>query len=203
MHTIERIGDTLVRRGLLSRQVVEEIARESANNSMRFASLAVDHWHVQEHAMLQVLAERCGIPAVIVDKVRLQPSAAAKIPITVARRCSVFPMALQGEQLHVAMADPLDAAVRREVEVGTRCAVLPYIGLHGRIQARLDAAYQRASTQPVPPGSNEALVLPVVTGFLPLPLTVAMPETVDGSGIIGEPTEAWVGSSEIIVVAHP
>jgi CheY-like chemotaxis protein len=144
-----------------------------------------------------------GIPAVEVDKVVLQPGAVAKVPIALARRYVILPIALQGEQLHLAMADPLDETVRREVEVGTRCSVLPYIALHDRIQARLDANYQRIGATPVPPGGDAVLTLPVVTGNVPLPLTVSGFEVIDDSAIIGEPTEAFVGSSDIIVVGHP
>jgi DNA-binding response OmpR family regulator len=208
MSKTERIGDVLVKRGLLDRDTVEAAARECAGRPMRIASWVVERGYVGEREVLQVLSSQWGVPAVEVSKVALSAKALSKVPAEVARHHTLFPMALEGGLLHLAMADPAQPGVREEVRYGTGCDVLAYVALQGRIRARIDDAYARLAKGSV--SEPDSAPLPIVPyagpAMPPLALPILPPDPVATAllePVIAQPaTTTRAGSDQVILVVE-
>ncbi|KAK1548270.1 hypothetical protein Q3G72_004577 [Acer saccharum] len=144
MPTFERFRELLVQRKLVDAAALNALVAECAWTPMRLPWLLVERNLLPELTALQLVSEVCGVPGVDVHKVPYSPAAAAKIPLAVAQRYTLFPMALQGHQLHLAMADPDNMSVRDELSFGSGCDILPYAALAGRITDHLESTYAAA-----------------------------------------------------------
>jgi len=111
-------------------------------------------------------------------------------------------MRLEGEQLHLAMADPQNTAARDEVAFGTGCAVLPYVALHAVLHTVILRAYGDNASDVE---ENPTVALPLVVSHRP-PLDVAFtevtppaPEASTDQGIIVDERR---GGAEVILVVE-
>jgi DNA-binding response OmpR family regulator len=204
MSKTDRIGDVLVKRGLLDRDTVEAAARECAGRPMRIASWVVERGYVGEREVLQILAASFGVPAVEINKVALSCKALAKVPVDVARTHTIFPMALEGNQLHLAMADPPHQGIREEIRYGTGCDVLPYVALQGRIRARIDEAYARVERGGLPEPASVSLPVVPYDGppLTPLTLPIEAPTPVEERVIAQPAATTRAGSEQVILVVE-
>jgi DNA-binding response OmpR family regulator len=182
MPTFERFRDKLTQRNLVDPTVLATLVGECSWTPMRLPWLLVERGLITELVALQLVSEVCGVPGVDVHKVAYNAAAAAKIPLSVGQRYTVFPMALEGHQLHLAMSDPDNMGAREEIAFGSGCDILPYAALSGRIIAHLEATYgasQAASLQAIMPGTASPIVrgvsLPVVPASAPATPRLELP----------------------------
>ncbi len=117
MNTASRkLGELLVDRHLLSKDVLEVMLDREEATGKPLAKLLTDEGIVREEDLLQTVAERVGMEFVEIDDVLLDPEAVALISGEDARALHVMPVKLDDDGLQVAVADPFDAERHRKLE---------------------------------------------------------------------------------------
>lgn len=187
MPTFERFRELLVQRKLVDAAKLHVLVAECAWTPMRLPWMLVERNLLPELNALQLISEVCGVPGVDVHKVAFSPAAAAKIPLAVAERYTVFPMALEGHQLHLAMADPDNMSVRDELAFGSGCDILPYAGLAGRIADHLQTTY--AAAEAAAKHAVAGAALPIVSG-VSLPVVASSAKLAPVLNLPAEPAAA-------------
>ncbi|MBI5509559.1 MAG: response regulator [Deltaproteobacteria bacterium] len=132
-------------RGLLSRSLAETIAVETVIANTRFGSVAASSGRVPEADVLRVLAHQTGVPAVDLPAVAVPRAALDKVPHAVAKQHVVLPLAEDGDNLLLAMANPRDQKTIDEIGFATGLKVRPHVALHLRLLDAIAKAYANRS----------------------------------------------------------
>jgi type II secretory ATPase GspE/PulE/Tfp pilus assembly ATPase PilB-like protein len=125
--------DELVKHGTLTEilfrsQMVTEVdvrraLDEQRRTGNRMGELFVDLGIVTQEDIDWALSNHLDIPLVKLDRRAIDPDAVRCVPAEMARRHGLIPLLRVGDELSVAMIDPLDRDAVRELETATGCAV--------------------------------------------------------------------------------
>ena len=107
----ERIGDLLVREGLITKEQLDKALQEQRQNGTRVGYNLVKLGFIQELELTKTLARQYKMPAVDLSKFEVDPKIAKLIPGDVATKNLVLALKREGRTLTVAMADPTNFAV--------------------------------------------------------------------------------------------
>jgi type IV pilus assembly protein PilB len=123
----ERIGEILIRDGLITREQLERALAESKAGGMRIGYSLVKLGFVSEHDLALALARQHRVPAVDLERAKLDPKLLKLIPSDVALRHLVVPLRRVGRTLTVAMSDPGDIGIIDDLKFITRFDIEPVI----------------------------------------------------------------------------
>jgi len=161
-----RIGELLVKRGLATAEAVERAVNDARAKGVPLLSFLLLSG-TDEGVLAGVLAERHRIPGVDLSRSTLALEAIGHVPRQVAEGDIILPLSLEGERLHLAMAQPLDERVISEVRFVTGLEVSPYAAVkHALVRAIAETydAHDRGEVlwrgQAGPSAPHLALVFP-------------------------------------------
>ncbi len=137
----KRIGDILVETGVVTPQQLAEALAQQRRTRERLGRILVDQGAATEKQIAQALAAQLDLPLVNLSSARLDPNAIKLIPEVLARKRRVLPLQLDGGQLVVAMADPLDVFALDDVGIAARRAVKPVVAVESEVMAAIERAY--------------------------------------------------------------
>jgi type IV pilus assembly protein PilB len=140
----ERIGEILIRDGLATAEQVEKALEEARMTGSRVGHNLVKLGFVAEQDLALALARQHQIPAVDLERVKLDPKLLKLIPADVALRHLVIPVRRVGGRLTVAMADPGAAGVVEDLKFITRYDIEPVIAGEFTLRRIVEREYDTA-----------------------------------------------------------
>lgn len=140
-YTTMKLGQVLVNSGVLSQQALEKALSEQKGTTKRLGEILIENKHITERQLIDSLSRQLDIPYLDLDGLTVDETIAATIPETMARINSLIPVNLAGNVLTVAIADPLDYNVIRNVEVYTGHTVNVAIAEKKKILDKIHQAY--------------------------------------------------------------
>jgi type IV pilus assembly protein PilB len=144
----ERLGDLLVREGLITREQLEKALQEQRQSGTRVGYNLVKLGFIQETELTKMLARQYKMPAVDLSKFEVDPRIAKLIPGDVAIKNLVLPLKRDGRTLTVAMADPTNLGVLDDLKFITRYDIFPVIGGEFTLKSAIEKIYENtADTQ--------------------------------------------------------
>jgi twitching motility protein PilT len=111
-----QLGESLVNRRLLSRDVLEQLLVDEANNGVPLAKLLVTAGHVTDADLLSVVAEQLGIEYINLEQAIIEPDALDRLDARIARQLVAVPISVDDDGVVVAVADPFTAKLRETLE---------------------------------------------------------------------------------------
>ena len=144
----ERLGDLLVREGLITREQLEKALQEQRQNGTRVGYNLVKLGFIQETELTKMLARQYKMPAVDLSRFEVDPRIAKLIPADLAIKHLVLPLKRDGRTLTVAMADPTNLGVLDDLKFITRYDIFPVIGGEFTLKSAIEKLYETtADTQ--------------------------------------------------------
>ncbi len=137
-YTQQRLGELLVRRGLITQEQLDEALAVQAREGGRLGEVLTHHLLVDERRIAQVLAEQKGLEFVNLAGYPIDREAVSRIPERLARRALVIPLGYRDDAVVLAMADPLDVQTIDDVRVRTGRQVIPVVATAAQIQYAID-----------------------------------------------------------------
>jgi len=104
----KRIGDILIESGVITPAQLQDALSRQRKTRERLGRILVEMKAATERQIAQALADQLGLRLVNVAGVRVDPAAVKLVPEVLARKRRLVPVALDGDALVVAVADPLD-----------------------------------------------------------------------------------------------
>jgi len=95
-------------RGLLDALQIEEIGQEVQRSGKSVVQILQDYGLLDLDSILQIMADHLGTMVVTLEPDTIPPEAIAAVSNETARMYQVVPMALYGDTLQIALADPLN-----------------------------------------------------------------------------------------------
>ena len=127
-----------VRPGLL-----EAAVRSSDESGRQLRDILVADGAVTEVEVAEALAEAYGLKSIDLSTYPIDATAAAALPMALARRHRILGIAVDGEEIIVAVADPGDVLALDDVRAATGLVVRPVVVARDELMQALDR-YQRA-----------------------------------------------------------
>src|SRR3954465_6705786 len=138
----EKLGDLLVREGLISREQLDKALQEQKQNGTRVGYNLVKLGFIQETELTEMLARQYKMPAVDLSRFEVDPRIAKLIPADLAIKHLVLPLKRDGRTLTVAMADPTNLGVLDDLKFITRYDIFPVIGGEFTLKSAIEKLYE-------------------------------------------------------------
>jgi type IV pilus assembly protein PilB len=143
----ERIGDLLMREGLITREQLDKALQEQRQNGTRVGYNLVKLGFIQETELTKMLARQYRMPAVDLSKFEVDPRIAKLIPGELATKHLVLPLKRDGRTLTVAMADPTNLGVIDDLKFITRYDIFPVIAGEYTLRNAVEKYYESSDMQ--------------------------------------------------------
>src|SRR5437762_2206978 len=119
--TSDKLGEILLREGLITQDQLKKALLEQKNTGMRLGYTLVKLGFVEETEISKMLARQYRMPAVDLSRFEVDPKIIKLLPPDVAIKHTVLPLKREGRTLTVAIADPNNVtAIEDEMRVRYR-----------------------------------------------------------------------------------
>ena len=134
----ERIADALVEDGLLTLRQVEELLELQKKEGTRLLKLIQDKAYVNETDMVVSMGRVLNTLPVNLARIGIPPEVSNLVPTEIATNYKVLPVAVLGNRLFLAMADPLNVLALDDVKRLSSKDVVPLIASEKAILEKLN-----------------------------------------------------------------
>jgi type IV pilus assembly protein PilB len=145
--TTVRIGDLLIREGLITKEQLDMALKEQQQSGTRVGYNLVKLGFVPELELTKTLAKQFKMPAVDLSKFQVDAKIAKLIPGEMALKNLVLPLKRDGRTLTVAMADPTNLGVVEDLKFITRYDIFPVIAGEFTIRNTLEKIFESTEAQ--------------------------------------------------------
>ena len=125
--TQDKLGEILVREGLITHEQLRKALLEQKNSGMRLGYTLVKLGFIEETEVSKMLARQYRMPAVDLSRFEVDAKILKLIPPDIASKHTVLPLKREGRTLTVAIADPNNVTAIEDIKFITRCDVFPVI----------------------------------------------------------------------------
>jgi len=145
--TPDKLGDILVREGLITQEQLRKALQEQKSSGMRLGYTLVKLGFIEETEVTKMLARQYRMPAVDLSRFEVDPKILKLLPPDIATKHVVLPLKREGRTLTVAIADPNNVAAIEDIKFITRCDVFPVIAGEYTLRNAIDRYYQQSDAQ--------------------------------------------------------
>ncbi|MGH7506743.1 MAG: type II secretion system protein GspE, partial [Longimicrobiales bacterium] len=139
----DRIGDLLVREGLITAEQLSAAARDAKQTNTRLGFALIRSGAITESDLTRTLAKQYRVPAVDLERVHIDPKVVKLVPAELALKHMVLPLRRVGRMLTLAMANPTDVGAIDSIKFVTRHDVEPVIVGEYTLKRFLEQHYQK------------------------------------------------------------
>ena len=142
-----RLGDLLVREGLITKKQLNEGLTEQKTSGARLGYCLVKMGLIQEIEITKMLAKQYRMPAVDLTRFEVDPAVIKLVRADVAVKNMVLPLKREGRTLTIAMADPSDVATVDDLKFMTRYDIFPVIAGEFTLKEQIEKYYEQTEAQ--------------------------------------------------------
>lgn len=135
------LGSILCSSGIITENDIRRALEEQQASGCRFGEALVKLGIVKQEDIDWALSNQLDIPYVRLSEEIIDRNATSLIPAELARKYNLIPIIRTGDELHIALADPLNEAAVASVEETTGCTVTVSIPIIRELREMLDIFY--------------------------------------------------------------
>jgi len=143
----DRLGDILMKEGLITRDQLTAALAEQKSSGHRLGYVLVKLGLIQELEVTKVLARQYRMPAVDLTRFEVDPKIVKLVPADFALKHVVLPLKREGRTLTVAMADPTASGVLDDLKFITRYDLFPVIAGEYTLRNLIEKHYESSDEQ--------------------------------------------------------
>jgi type IV pilus assembly protein PilB len=143
----DKLGDILVRDGLITSDQLKRALAEQRSSGMRLGYTLVKLGFIEETEITKMLARQYRMPAVDLSRFEVDPKILKLISSDIAAKYTVLPLKREGRTLTIAIADPNNVAAIEDIKFITRCDIFPVIAGEYTLRNAIDRYYQQSDAQ--------------------------------------------------------
>ncbi|MFH1282896.1 MAG: ATPase, T2SS/T4P/T4SS family [bacterium] len=111
------LGEILINNKLISREQLDKALEEQKKAGGFIGEIIVNLGFADEKEVFELISKKINIPYIRIKETKIEESITKSVPARYAYHYSVIPVSKKGKTLTVAMSDPLDVAVRDDLEL--------------------------------------------------------------------------------------
>lgn len=143
------IEDILFKEGLISKDQLAAVKLESINSGQSIDQILIQHNLVPADKITQAKARLLNVPFIKLEGKAIPADILNLIPEPAARRYIIIPFEKSGDELYVAMADPLDIQISQFIEKRSGKRVKPFLAIAEDILKSIGDQYSQNLTTEV------------------------------------------------------
>jgi len=136
-----RIGDLLVKDGIISQDQLTKALGEQKKTGGRLGSILVKLGFVSDEEVTTFLSRQYGVPSINLSYFEVDPAVIKLIPEDTARRYEVLPLSRVGSSLTIAMVDPTNVFAMDDIKFMTGFNIEPVVASEAAIAEALRKFY--------------------------------------------------------------
>ncbi|MGI6227732.1 MAG: GspE/PulE family protein, partial [Peptococcales bacterium] len=131
----KKLGDMLVDSGVITLAQLEEALKKQKGTDKKLGQVLIEQGIVTEGKILETLESQLGISSVNLNNYSLNREIVQSISEELIRRHQIFPYKIEGNNIYLAMVDPLDFMAIDDIVLSTGKNVIPSIATETDIEA--------------------------------------------------------------------
>ena len=143
----ERLQEILFRDNVIKKEDLDNALAEQNQHGGELSKILVKLNLISEDYLAQVLSEELGMPPIDISRLKIDPEVVKIIPKEVAVKSQIIPISKMGNNLTLAMADPLNIFAIDNVSALTGMNITPIIGRPTQIQQTIDQYYSEDTNE--------------------------------------------------------
>ncbi|MBI5469400.1 MAG: Flp pilus assembly complex ATPase component TadA [Deltaproteobacteria bacterium] len=143
---IQPIGEILKSKGVVTAAQLDEVLRIGKRTNTRVGKVLVNLGYATEKDIAEALADQYQLPYVMLSRAIPDPQVIKLVPEATARRYMVIPVSKEGDELRLAMLDPLNVFAVDELKKITNCNIVPLVATETEVMKALDQYYGMGSS---------------------------------------------------------
>lgn len=141
----EKLGELLVKNGLITEQQLQEALQLQKREGGRLGYNLVKLGYVKEEDITSFLAEQYQVPAIHLEHFEIDESVLKHVPLEMAQKYLLIPIERTGATLTVAMADPTNVIAIDQIRFLTGYNVEPVVASEASIRKAIEKFYGGSS----------------------------------------------------------
>lgn len=138
----KHLGELLIERGILSQQQVDKALLVQKERGGLLGEILVDLGFAKEEDIAQALTAQYGFPYLPLSNYEINPEIINIVPGRVARQYMLVPIDKIGNNLTLAMSNPLNMQAVEDVELLSGCSVQTFVSTSSDIKRAIAKYYQ-------------------------------------------------------------
>ncbi|MBI2018646.1 type II/IV secretion system protein [Candidatus Daviesbacteria bacterium] len=143
------IEDILFQKGLITADQLSAVKLESINSGQSADQILIQHNLLPVDKVTEAKAQLLNVPFIKLEGKAISSDVLNLIPEPAARRYTIIPFEKNGDELYVAMADPLDIQISQFIEKRSGKRVKPFLAIPGDILKAIGDQYSQNLTSEV------------------------------------------------------
>lgn len=136
-----RLGDLLIKTGLITPEQLEEALAGQKKTKKRLGAVLIDLGFISERQVIDALRMQLGIEFVDLSNLVIPAEMAHVVSKNIARKHNVVPFRVNKDTLYLAMSDPLNFMAVEEVKQASRKKVIPVIATEDSVERAIMTLY--------------------------------------------------------------
>lgn len=136
-----RLGDLLVDAGVISDEQLMQALAAQKETHQRLGETLVSTGVITERQLIDALQMQLGIDYIDLSEVEIEPEMTKLIPKNIAKKNSIVPIRTRGDELYLAMSDPLNFMAMEEARAASRKRVVPMIATRTGVDHAISMLY--------------------------------------------------------------
>lgn len=138
----KQLGELLIERGLINQQHLDKALALQKEKGGLIGQILVEMGFVKEEDIAQALTAQYGFPYLPLANYEISPDSIGIIPLRVARQYMLIPIDKIGNNLTLAMSNPLNTAAIEDIEMLTNCNVQAFVSTFTDIRKAIERYYK-------------------------------------------------------------
>lgn len=139
----KHVGEILIERGIINRSQLEDALERQRNTGDKLGRLLIKLGYLNEEELGIALSEQINIPHIDLAEEEIDPVAARMIPEKVARKYDLMPIRRDGNNMIVAMDDPLSSIAIELLNFTAGMRVVPVLAGRSQIRKAIELYYTK------------------------------------------------------------
>jgi len=137
----QKLGNFLVREGLITPEQLENALQEQKANGGMLGSNLVRMGYIEEAELMEFLSKQFGVPSTDPSKLDVDPDVIEMIPGNIVQKYRIVPISLEGQTLTIAMVDPSNIFIIDDIKFLTRKNIRVTVATESSLKSAMDRFY--------------------------------------------------------------
>lgn len=138
----KQLGELLIERGIISQRQLDKALAVKKERGGLIGEVIVELGYAKEEDIAQTLTAQYGFPYLPLGNYDINPEVANIIPGRVARQYLLIPIDRIGNNLTLAMSNPLNIQAVEDVEMLTGCSIQTFVSTSTEIKKAIAKYYK-------------------------------------------------------------
>ena len=183
----KRLGEMLINAGILTEEQLSKALEIKKGTDERLGTILVKEKFITEAQLIETLCKQMGIEFIDLASTHIDPGLTQFVPKAIARKERVIPVRIEGDNLYLAMEDPMNFVAIESVRNASKKKVIPLIAYTDAIKHALTEVYENE-------GASKAMEQMKEEGTLTDDSNRTKQQAVDTSATDAAPTVRLVNS---------